>query len=120
MDLTFEDLDDGVRRINLSGRMDVEGTETIDLKFTSLSASRQGWIAVDLSGVDFMSSLGLGTLVRSAAAQILRKGKLVVVSPQPNVERVFETTRVNEVITVFHRFDDARRALREAAEASTA
>lgn len=115
MELTFEDLDDGVRRINLRGRMDVEGTQEIDLKFTSLSASRQGWIVVDLSGVDFMSSLGLGTLVRSAAAQILRKGRLVLMSPQPNVERVLETTRINDVVSVFHDFETARRALREAA-----
>jgi len=115
MQLTFEDLDDGVRRINLKGRMDVEGTEEIDLKLTSLSASKQGWIVVDLSGVDFMSSLGLGTLVRCASAQILRKGKLVVLSPQPNVERVLETTRINEVVSVFHDFAAARDAVRAAA-----
>ena len=117
MDLTFEDLDDGVRRINLTGRMDVEGTGEIDLKFTSLSASKQAWVVVDLSGVDYMSSIGLGTLVRSAAAQIRRKGKLVVLSPQPHVERVLETTRINEVVAVYHDFDAARRAVREAAAA---
>jgi hypothetical protein len=43
MELEFEDLDDGVRRINLRGRMDMEGTSEIDLKFTSLAASRQGY-----------------------------------------------------------------------------
>jgi anti-sigma B factor antagonist len=118
MELTFEDLDDGVRRINLRGRMDMEGTQEIDLKFTTLAASRQGWIVVDLSGVDFMSSLGLGTLVRSAAAQVLRKGKLVLLSPQSNVEKVLETTRVNEVVSVFHDFGAAHHAVREAALAS--
>lgn len=118
MELTFEDLDDGVRRINLTGRMDVEGTEKIDLKFTSLAASKQGRIVVDLSGVDFMSSLGLGTLVRSASAQVLRKGKLVLLSPRPNVERVLETTRVNEVVPVFHDFEAARKAVREAVAGS--
>jgi len=120
MELSFEDLDDGVRRINLRGRMDMEGTQEIDLKFTSLAASRQSWIVVDLSGVDFMSSLGLGTLVRSAAAQVLRKGKLVLLSPQANVEKVLETTRVNEVVAVFHDFDAARSAVREAAAAAQA
>ena len=67
-----------------------------------------------------MSSLGLGTLVRSAAAQVLRKGKLVLLSPQSNVERVLETTRINEVISVFHDFDVARAAVREAAAAAEA
>jgi len=41
MQMTCEDLEDGVRRINLAGRMDVEGTQQIDLKFTTLSASAQ-------------------------------------------------------------------------------
>jgi anti-sigma B factor antagonist len=112
MELTFEDLEDGVRRINLAGRMDVEGTQQIDLKFTSLSAAAQGWIVVDISGVEFMSSLGLGTLVRSAAAQTLRKGKLVLLAPRENVYRVLETTRIKDVIEVYRDFDTARRGVR--------
>jgi anti-anti-sigma factor len=66
MDLTYEDLEDGVRRISLAGRMDVEGAREVDLKFTSLTASRQAFVIIDLTLVDFLSSLGLGTLVRSA------------------------------------------------------
>ena len=112
MELTFEDLEDGVRRINLAGRMDVEGTQQIDLKFTSLSATTKGRIVVDLSGVEFMSSLGLGTLVRSAAAQSLRQGKLVLLAPRENVDRVLETTRIKDVIEVYRDFDAARRAVR--------
>ena len=90
------------------------------LKFTSLAASTRRFILVDLSAVEFISSLGLGTLVRSAAAQTLRKGKLVVLGPRPNVERVFETTRVNEVIPVFHDPDAAHEAVREAAATADA
>jgi anti-sigma B factor antagonist len=112
MELTFEDLEDGVRRINLAGRMDVEGTQQIDLKFTSLSATTRGWIVVDLSAVEFMSSLGLGTLVRSAAAQSLRQGKLVLLAPRENVDRVLESTRIKDVIEVYRDFDTARRAVR--------
>src|SRR6266851_4141313 len=87
MELTYEDLDDGVRRIRLAGRMDVEGSREIDLKFTSLTASRQAFVIVDLSLVDFLSSLGLGTLVRSAKAQMSRAGRMVLLSPQAHVGR---------------------------------
>lgn len=118
MQLTCEDLEDGVRRINLAGRMDVEGTQQIDLKFTTLSATAQGWIVVDLSGVDFMSSIGLGTLVRCAVAQSRRNGKLVLLSPGPGVDRVLIATRINEVIEVYQDFESARRAARTPAAAS--
>lgn len=119
MELSFEDFDDGLRLIKLAGRMDVEGTEKIDLRFTSLSASKQSWIIVDLSEVNFISSLGLGTLVRSAAAQVLRKGKLVVLSPQSNVERVLKTTRISEIVAIYHDLADARRAVSSAAKATS-
>jgi len=112
MELTYEDLEDGVRRVILAGRLDVEGSHEIDLKFTSLTASRQAFVIVDLSLVDFLSSLGLGTLVRSAKAQMSRQGKLVLLSPQPNVARVLQSTQIDQIVEVFHDFEQARRSVR--------
>ena len=111
MELTYEDLEDGVRRISLVGRMDVEGVQEVDLKFTSLTASRQAFVIVDLSLVDFLSSLGLGTLVRSAKAQLSRHGKMVLLSPQPHVARVLETTQVDQIVPVIYDFEEARRVV---------
>ena len=118
MDLTYEDLEDGVRRIRLAGRMDVEGAREVDLKFTSLTASRQAFVIIDLALVDFLSSLGLGTLVRSAKAQMSRRGKVVLLSPQPNVAKVLETTQVDQILPVVYDLEEARRALRPAVSSS--
>jgi len=114
VELTYEDLEDGVRRIRLAGRMDVEGAREVDLKFTSLTASRQAFVIIDLALVDFLSSLGLGTLVRSAKAQMSRQGKVVLLSPQPHVAKVLETTQVDRVLSVVYDFEEARRAVRPA------
>jgi anti-anti-sigma factor len=114
VELTYEDLEDGVRRVRLAGRMDVEGAREVDLKFTSLTASRQAFVIVDLSLVDFLSSLGLGTLVRSAKAQMSRQGKLVLLSPQPNVAKVLETTQVDQILMVVYDLEEARHAVRPA------
>ena len=111
MELDFVDSPDGVRRIVLRGRMDVPGTEQIDLKLTSLVSTRQTFVVVDLSGVDFMSSMGLGALVRNAKAVHARKGRMVLLDPAPNVLRMLEATRVVEVLPVFVEFEDARRAV---------
>ena len=114
MELTYEDLEDGVRTVRLAGRLDVEGSQEIDLKFTSLTASHKAFVIVDLSLVDFLSSLGLGTLVRSAKAQMSRQGRIVLLAPQPHVARVLQNTRVDEVLAVFYDFDQARQAVRPA------
>jgi hypothetical protein len=53
MELTYDDLSDGIRTIKLKGRMDFEGTAAIDLKFTSLTAAQRTFVVVDLTEVDF-------------------------------------------------------------------
>jgi len=118
MELTYEDLEDGVRRVQLAGRMDVEGAREIDLKFTSLTASHQAFVIVDLSRVEFLSSLGLGTLVRSAKAQMSRQGKFVLLSPQLHVAKVLETTQVDRILPVLYDFEEAFLAVRPAGTSS--
>jgi anti-anti-sigma factor len=115
MELTYEDLEDGIRRVKLVGRLDVEGSHEIDLRFTSLTASHQAFVIVDLSLVEFLSSLGLGTLVRSAKAQMSRQGKMVLLSPQPHVARVLQTTQVDQIVQVFYDVEKALDAVRPAA-----
>lgn len=112
MELTYEDLMNGIRRIRLVGRMDVEGSREIDLRFTSLTASQRAFVIVDLALVDFLSSLGLGTLVRSAKAQMSREGKMVLFAPQPNVAKVLETTQVDRILPVLYDFEEALRTVR--------
>jgi len=114
MELTYEDFEDGVRTVRLAGRLDVEGSQEIDLKFTSLTASHQAYVIVDMSLVDFLSSLGLGTLVRSAKAQMSRQGKMVLLAPQPNVARVLQSTRVDQILDVFYDLEQALEAVRGA------
>jgi anti-anti-sigma factor len=115
MDLTCTDLADGVRRIDLKGRMDIEGAGGIDLRFNALVVSGKHFVAVDLSGVEFMASLGLSVLVQAAKAVALRGGGLVLVSPRPNVAKVLTSTRIAERIPVCEDMDQARAALRSMA-----
>jgi len=91
--------------------MDVDGAREIDLKFTTLVATRQAFVIIDLALVEFLSSLGLGTLVRSAKAQMSRHGKVVLFAPQPNVAKVLETTQVDQIVPVLYDFEEARRAV---------
>jgi anti-anti-sigma factor len=60
---------------------------------------------VDLSGVTFIASLGIRTLITGAKATANNGGKMVLLNPQPNVERVLRTSRVDTVIPII---DDAR------------
>src|SRR5262249_10051957 len=114
MELVHEDLEDGLRKIDLAGRFDLEGANEIDLRFTSLVATQKCFIIVDLSQVDFIASLAISVLVRNARAIRLREGNLVLLNPQPNVARVRAGTRIDQKLAACRNFEEARLQLRSA------
>jgi anti-anti-sigma factor len=116
MELSYVDFEDGIRKIDLKGRMDLEGANSIDLKFTSLTASQRHFVIVDLSGVEFIATLGIATLVRNAKAARLRAGNLVLLNPRPNVANVLQTTRIDTIVNVCWNLDDARAQVRAVGE----
>jgi anti-sigma B factor antagonist len=114
MKMTVEMLDEGIKKIDLSGRMDIEGTSQVEMKLTLVSAVEKSFVVIDLSQVDYMASIGIGTLVSTAKFIKLRGGKLVLLNPQPNVALVLAKTGINAVIPIYHNFEDAKKALLEA------
>ena len=114
MKMAEEILDEGIKKIDLFGRMDIEGTSQIQTKLALLSAVEKSFVVVDLSQVDYMASIGIGTLVNAAKFIKLRKGKMVFLNPQPNVALVLTKTGIDAVIPIYHNFEDAKKALLEA------
>jgi anti-anti-sigma factor len=110
MELAVHDLESGILGINLSGRMDISGTQQIDLKFTALTATRRARILVDLSDVTFIASIGIRTLISNAKAQKLRGGSMVLFKPNNVVEEVLRTTGIDTIIPIVHDLEAARGA----------
>jgi anti-sigma B factor antagonist len=110
MELATRDLDSGILGISLSGRMDIVGTQQIDLKFTALTSTRKAQILVDLSNVTFLASIGIRTLVNVAKAQKLRGGAIVLYKPTTQVEEVLKATGIEAIIPIAHDMNAARGA----------
>ncbi len=86
MKLEIVDNDNGVTRLILAGKMDIEGAASVDKEFSDATSSRKK-VVVDLHDVDFLASLGMRTLVVNAKSIMSRGGRMVLVGPQPNVEK---------------------------------
>src|SRR5580704_6136086 len=112
MELTHSDFEDGGRKIDLKGRLDLEGANAIGLKFAALAATQKRFVIVDLSAVEFIASLGIAMLVRNAKAAKLREGNLVLLNPQPNVAKVLASTRIDQVLVVCRDLQEARLQVR--------
>ena len=102
MDLTVERLDNGIKKISLRGRMDIDGTKLIELRLSEETSAEKSIVVVDLSEVEFMASVGIGALVRSYKTLKLRGGRLVLLNPQRVVELVLDRTLVNTLIPIFY------------------
>lgn len=98
MQLESELLDDQILKITLTGRLDIEGTQAIDMKFTALTATKKAGILVDMTQVEFLASIGMRTLVSCAKAAANRGGKLVLYRPQPLVKEVLNTSGLDSLI----------------------
>lgn len=111
MQMYVEQLPDGIKKIGLVGRLDIEGNQAIDQAFSIATTTRAEAVAVDLSGVSFIASIGVRTLLTAARALALRGGKMVIFGPSPMVRRVLETTGVDQLIPLVADLDAARSAL---------
>ena len=86
MQLNVASIKNGVTKVSLSGRLDVEGALKIDNEFTEIATQNKN-VLVDLSDVPFIASLGIRTLVVGAKAAANNGGKMVLLNPQPNVKQ---------------------------------
>ena len=105
-----EEVAPGVIKANLDGRLDIGGTQQIDLPFNAMAASKRALI-VDLSQVVFIASLGLRLLIVAARAVQRKGGRMVLLQPVPDVEAVLVTSGTDQVVPIAHNLDEALHAV---------
>jgi len=101
MKLDVTDMEKGITKVSLSGRLDIEGALKIDDEFKKIAEEKKN-VVVDLSEVTFIASLGIRTLIIGAKATAKNGGKMVLLNPQPHVEKVLRTTHVDTVMPIIH------------------
>ena len=111
MPIRIEDIEPDLTIVTLSGRIDLAGAQEIDMPMSVVGGSRRA-VIVEMSGVEFMASLGLRTLVMAAKTIQRRNGRIVLLAPTPDVEEVVRTTGVDELIPICRDEAEARAAVR--------
>ncbi|WP_081973255.1 STAS domain-containing protein [Paracoccus sanguinis] len=99
MGFTIEDLADGVLVRVLDARLDAAQAIRFKDRLREVVARDGPRIVLDLSRVEFMDSSGLGAILA------IRRGlpathQLEVAALGPNVDRVFQLTRMDTVFTI--------------------
>ena len=107
MEITSEQMEGGVTRVELDGRMDREGAQAVDMKI-NIIAGRATKLLIDLQKVTYIGSLGIGTIVVPARTVVSRGGKVVFFRPTGIVATVLKTSHIQDLFP-FH--DDLAEAL---------
>jgi anti-anti-sigma factor len=111
MKLETDEIDGGVVRVRLSGRMDIAGVDAISVPFAALAATDNRRVIVDLSGVEFLASIGIRAILQNARAHKLRAGAMVLLAPPPLIDETLRAAGVANVVPIVPDLDSARAAL---------
>lgn len=110
MQISTEDLADGITRVDLDGRLDIAGAAVVDLKMNVVAGSSKR-LLIDLQRVTFLGSMGLRSIVIPARAVLGRGGKVVIFGPIELVESVLKTSGIDSILPIFHDLAAAVAAL---------
>ena len=94
-------------RIALTGRLDIQGADTISLPLATLSGAKQN-VVIDMSGVSFVASIGIRHLVSAAKSLSRRGGRLVLLKLTPPVFEVLQTSGITDLIPTATTEDEVR------------
>jgi anti-sigma B factor antagonist len=110
MAIAIQELDGGVTKVVLSGRIDIAGAQEIDMPMSIVGGSRKA-VVIDLTDVEFLASIGLRSLVQCAKVVQLKGGRVVLLSPSPIVEEVIRFAGIDELIPIHDSLDQALAAV---------
>jgi anti-anti-sigma factor len=110
MEIVTTDGEGMTTTVVLTGKLDITGAEVIALPLATLSGVKRGLI-IDMSGVSFISSIGIRHLVSAAKALARRNGRLVLLSPTELVTEVLTTSGLTDLLPIVHSDFEAMTAL---------
>ena len=111
MELQYSEFDNHIRLIKLKGTLDIIGTGQIETKFAAYCSGENVLVAVDLSEVDFLASIGIRLITLTAKSVTSRGGKLVLLNPAPDVEHVLDVTGIPAIIPIYSDLESAETVL---------
>lgn len=112
MSISYVDVGEQLRRIEITGRLDVEGTNSVASQLVELTQAPRKGVVVDLSSLKFLASIGVRALITAAKAVKERGGRMVlVVNEGSTVMMSIKATGIDQLVAVFDDTADAERAV---------
>ena len=93
--------------VQVCGSVGMNEADKLRRMLEDVVANKPPVIVLDLSGMDFISSVGLGVIVTGYLRTRRYEGQLRLASPQPAVRELLETTRLTKLFPLFPSVEEA-------------
>lgn len=100
-DIRTEQTEPGVVMVSVAGNVDSLTTEDLDKQLQAAVEESIKTLVLDLAGVKFISSAGIGTIIKAKATMKRKGGDLAMINVQPQVKKAFEILRLLPSLNVF-------------------
>ncbi len=100
-------LANGNQRVALAGRLDTHTYGELDLRLAPVLATGIRSLVLDLAGLEYISSAGVRSIFKARKALHERGGKVVVVNPQPQIQKVFDVVKAVPLDEIFSSVEEA-------------
>jgi len=108
MDLRLETSDrDGATVLSAHGEIDVATAPQLRQQIVELASESSAPLVIDLEGVDFLDSTGLGVLVSGLKRFRTLGSDVLLVATRPRILKVFEITGLTQVFSIHPTVEDA-------------
>lgn len=86
--------------VRLSGSADMDSCHLLNERLMEASEDSPKLMVLDLAGLDFICSLGLGAIVAAYLRMIRIKGRLRLVGPPEQVRELLRITKLDTILEV--------------------
>jgi anti-anti-sigma factor len=107
-----EDKNGDVLMVGLKGRLDAATSKTVEEFLLKKIDAGEKKLVLDLSGLDYISSVGLRVFMMAAKRLKVVQGKVVVCALSAPIKQVFEIAGFTNLFPMFDTRDAAAAAVR--------
>ena len=106
-------IEDWLGVVEVSGELDAATAQQLRDELYKCIDGGSRWVLVDMLGLEYIDSVGLGVLIGASKRVSEQGGELAVVCARPNVMRVFEISGTGEHLNLCQAGAEARSLLQE-------
>lgn len=113
MDIRVENQDGDIATIRPVGRLDLLSAPDLKKRFGQLVSAGRCRLVVDLKGIVFIDSSGLGALISGIRETRLAHGDLLLAQPNDQAKVLLELTTLDQILRTYPTVSDAMQRFSE-------